>query len=837
MNKKLHLVSNAHIDPVWHWEWEEGAAEAISTYRTAAELCGEFGGYIFCHNEAQLYMWIAEYAPVLFEKIQSLVKQGKWHIMGGWYNQPDCNMPCGEAFVRQALFGRRYFKENFDSTPTTAINFDPFGHSRGLVQILAKSGYDSYLFFRPEDTVACPLPAENFTWIGYDGSTVTGRRVLSWYGSNLGKAAEKVDRILGETPDGGLNICLWGVGNHGGGPSRKDLQDISDFIAKVAADGDTVVHSTPEEFFDELRSRTALPEHRGDLNPRFPGCYTSQIRIKQLYRKMENMLFMTEKMCVHANMLGMAYPEQDLREAVKDMLVAEFHDTLPGTSVQPVEESAIRSLSHGLEILSRLRARAFFKLAENLSPVKVDEIPIVAYNPHPYAVESVFACEFNLWDANYEDVFFNPTVYYQGQALLTQAEKEHSNIPIQWRKRVVFQGRMAAASINFFTCKFERLSKKPDVMLKEKNGHFIFKNDRMEIIINATTGHIDSLKVGERKILSDKSFEIAVFEDSLDPWYMDLYEWKKIIGTFTLLSSEKGSKYSGVDKIIPSVRVIEDGDVRTVVEAVFGYDDSFAQIRYLLPKAGTSFDIELRINNAEKKKLFKLMLPAAFKNGVCEGETVFGRESLPTTGRENVSQRYLSLCNDELGFSVANDTIYGSSCKNDKLMLSLLRSPAFTAHPVEDRDVMLQDRFSPYNDQGERLYFFRVTAGTSAEVKAKRYFDATLLNQPVYCLYFYPGGKGAETSCAIQVSATDMSGRPLQDGAVEISAFKKAEFTEDYIVRLFNHSGETVQCELNIPLLKISHRLNLSAFEAETFRVKMDECSAVNMMEGEKTIT
>jgi len=157
MHKTIHLISNAHIDPVWQWEWEEGAAAAISTFYTAAQLCDEFDDYIFCHNEAQLYMWISEYDPALFSKIQSLVKRGKWHIMGGWFNQPDCNMPSGEGFVRQALFGRRYFKENFNCVPTTAINFDSFGHSRGLVQVLQKSGYDSYIFCRPsrED---CPLP-------------------------------------------------------------------------------------------------------------------------------------------------------------------------------------------------------------------------------------------------------------------------------------------------------------------------------------------------------------------------------------------------------------------------------------------------------------------------------------------------------------------------------------------------------------------------------------------------------------------------------------------------------------------------------------------------------
>ena len=107
--RKLHLICNAHLDPVWLWDWEEGLAETLSTFRTAAKFCEEFDGFIFCHNESVLYKWTEEYEPALFKKIQELVEQGKWHIMGGWFLQPDCNLPSGESFVRQGLQGKKYF--------------------------------------------------------------------------------------------------------------------------------------------------------------------------------------------------------------------------------------------------------------------------------------------------------------------------------------------------------------------------------------------------------------------------------------------------------------------------------------------------------------------------------------------------------------------------------------------------------------------------------------------------------------------------------------------------------------------------------------------------------
>ena len=131
--KKLFLVCNAHLDPVWLWDWQEGVAAAIATFRAAADICEAADDFVFCHNEAMIYSWVEQYDPTLFRRIQALVKAGKWHIMGGWYLQPDCNLPSGESILRQIIVGRRYFMEKFHAVPSIAVNFDTFGHSRGLV--------------------------------------------------------------------------------------------------------------------------------------------------------------------------------------------------------------------------------------------------------------------------------------------------------------------------------------------------------------------------------------------------------------------------------------------------------------------------------------------------------------------------------------------------------------------------------------------------------------------------------------------------------------------------------------------------------------------------------
>ena len=139
--KELHLICNAHLDPVWQWDWNEGATAALATFYSAVDIAEEYD-YVFCHNEALLYEFVEQYDPKLFERIRGLVKAGKWHIMGGWYIQPDCNIPSGEGFVRQIETGLRYFKEKFGVRPSVAVNFDSFGHTQGLVQILNKCGYN-----------------------------------------------------------------------------------------------------------------------------------------------------------------------------------------------------------------------------------------------------------------------------------------------------------------------------------------------------------------------------------------------------------------------------------------------------------------------------------------------------------------------------------------------------------------------------------------------------------------------------------------------------------------------------------------------------------------------
>lgn len=809
--KKLHLLCNAHLDPCWLWEWEEGAAEALSTFRTAADICEQNDTFIFNHNEATLYRWVEEYEPELFARIQELARAGRWHIMGGWHLQPDCNMPRGESFVRQILSGRRYFREKFGAEPTTAINFDPFGHSRGLVQILRKSGYTAYLFGRPHEEIF-PLPPDGFVWVGYDGSAVDAHRFIGWYNAPLGKAREKAEKWMQDNADREIGLMLWGVGNHGGGPSRKDIADLNALIA--AADMPEIVHATPEAYFEDIRrSGVERPRMARDLNSWAPGCYTSQVRLKQRHRQLENALYMAEKMAATAALQGlMDYPREALHEAMMDLLTAEFHDILPGSSVQPVEEAGLRLMDHGLEILSRLRARSFFALASGQPCAQEGTIPILAYNPHPYPLEGVFECEFNLPDFNFEDTFTVPMVRLNGEPIPCQVEKELGNLPVDWRKRCVFRATLAPAQMTRFDCTLETmLPARPAHGRAPENGVHRVVTDDIEVVVDARTGLMRRFVAHGVDCLRDAAFTPLVMADNPDPWTAEALSYREIAGCFAALPPDAAGRICGLGGPIDPVHIIEDGPVRTVIEAVMGYGDSFLVLTYKIPKQGAELEIHVRVHWNEKDKMLKLALPIAFDEPKYMGQTAYGRDVLPGEEREVVAQQWVAAVSERDGMALTciNDGSYGSDFPDREIRLTLLRSPAYSGLPFKDRPLVRQDAYTPRIEQGEREFRFWITAGPLPQRMTRIEREALAHNEKPFLLSFNPRGAGD----------APLPGILLDDDAVVIGAFKRAEDSGAYIVRLFEPSGCASTTTLRIPAAKIVQEIRLQPFEIKTLLV------------------
>lgn len=782
----VHLVCNAHLDPAWLWEIDEGAAEVLSTFRIAADFCEEYDGFVFNHNEAILYEWVKEFDAGLFARIQRLVREGRWHIMGGWFLQPDCNMPSGESFVRQILIGRQFFSQHFDVEPSTAINFDPFGHTRGLVQIMARSGYTSYIHCRPgpEDLT---LPGEYYRWIGYDGSSVVVARKADMYISHVGAAVEKTRATMEREADHDPVLVLWGIGNHGGGPSREDLRMIAAFQQESSERGDSILHSTPERFFGDLAaSGRELPEWTNDLNPWAPGCYTSQIRIKQKHRRLENDLYATERLAVHAGLLELAeYPRQEIAAAQYDLLTSEFHDILPGSSIRPVEEASLRLLDHGLEILSRARRRLFFALAATMPAPEADTIPIIAYHSGARPADGVWECEFQPPRQNWESTFTDYEVVHDGKVVPSQIEHEASSLTLDWRKKIVFRATLPAASMTRFVCRPVIRQSRPVPTLTARDGRLVMANESMRLAVSASTGLVDEFVVNGVSLVRPGAFQPIVVADDEDAWGSMVRRYRDQVGAFTLMSAERSAAYSGFDgTTLPAVRVIEEGAVRTIVEALFQYGDSACILRYKVPRAGASFDLEVEVNWREKNRMLKLAIPTTLDGTKLLGQVAFGVQELPANGDELVTQRWQAVvgqatehAGERFALGMIDDGVYGSDFSDGELRISLVHAPVYSALRLGERPIVSADRHNPRIDQGERFFSFRVVADRADDLVSRLGTLAAAFNERPYFLSLFTRGDGVPLA----------AGLTLDDDAVLCSALKAAEDGEpELIARLFN---------------------------------------------------
>lgn len=787
--KKLHLLCNAHLDPQWLWRWNEGLAEAISTFRVAADFCEQYEGFVFNHNEALLYEWVEEHEPQLFERIQKLVCEKKWVIMGGWYLQPDCVMTSGESLMEQIRLGREYFQEKFGVSPTTAINFDPFGHSRGLVQILAKSGYDSYIFMRPYEIKG------DFLWEGFDGSLVLAHGIYGAYSTAKGEALKKIQgQLLAEDKDTGL--CLWGIGNHGGGPSRMDLEHINAFIAAAQTE---IVHSSAEAYIAEI-DRSNLKVIDRSLIPCMVGCYTSMVRVKQANRRLENKLAVAEKIMCYAEMTtDYKFDTEELQKAKKALAFCQFHDVLPGSSIKAVEEDSLRTFAFGEEIADRLYTKAFFKMCEGQKKARDGEIPIIIFNPHPYEIEGVFEADFMLQNQNWNEDEQTLALVYdeEGKELPTQNEKPQCTFHLDWPKKVSFVGKVAPCSVSRFDCKLSTVKTHTlPKMVYDEDGIRV-TNSRMNVCINRKTGLIECYEVDGKRYI-ENSGNIEVYQDNEDPWGMRVDSFKEYEGSFQLMSDEEANAFCGYpDEQLQNVRVVEDGAVRIKVQAFFSYKRSVAVVEYTIPKNGIYIDVDILMYSNEPNKMVKYRIDTGL-DGKPWGETAFGCEKLYDDERECVYHKWCGIQDGEDGLYVVNRGIYGGSFTKNTIKLSLLRTPIYAAHPIGKRQIAPHDRYIQHIDMGERQFSFRITTEKNIAREAQIY------NETPSALSFFPSGEGVKKECIFTID----------DPRILLSSCKKN--ADQYELTLFNASDSQVDAKITVHLQNRVEEVHFAKYELIT---------------------
>lgn len=784
---KIHLLCNAHLDPVWLWQRNEGMAEAMATFRIAADFCEKYDNFVFNHNEAVLYEWVLENEPELFDRIKKLVQAGKWRIMGGWYLQPDCVMTSGESIIRQIKVGNDFFKKHFGTIPKTSIGFDAFGHSKGIIQILKKTGYENYAYLRPREAECRP-----FIWQGFDGSEVKAYKLYDYYCTPKGEALKRIEAYMKDFPDREVNLISWGIGNHGGGPSEKDLNDINNFIKENKTH--EIIHSDLDKYFSDLDD-SKLERVNTSLMHCMVGCYTSMVRVKQGHRRLENALSMCEKMLCQS---GISYDPDKLSDAEKALLFTEFHDVLPGTAIKKVEEDSLRLIGYGEEILDRLISKSFFKLCQGQPKAKDGEIPVLVYNPHPYVVEGDFVVEFQMAEQNHpaNGLYHVKVKNEKGEYIPCQLEQEASAHGLDWRKRVSFYAKLAPMGISRFDCELE--FKKDNTRIKpysETDTHFILNNQYLNIEINKETGLIDKYVVGDTEMIN--SIKVKAYKDNADPWGMEVDAFNECIGVFTPTGF---------------VRVIENGDVRTKIQTKLIHSKSEAILTYIFSKHSKALDIDVKMLTGDENIMHKLCIETTLsKDAKAYVQTMFGTDETHKEGKESVFQKWCGLKDNTHSINILNSGTYGGSFEDNEIRISLLRTPIYSAHPVERVKLVGEEKSYERIDMGERDFSFRICVN-------EKYTDceAEVFNQKPYVLAFFPSGAGEKTDNGIE----------LDNKHIILSGLKDTDTGR--IIRLFNSTNEEQVCNLY-------GSINFGPFEVKTFRLEKEKLIERNML-GEEIL-
>jgi alpha-mannosidase len=342
------------------------------------------------------------------------------------------------------------------------------------------------------------------------------------------------------------------------------------------------------------------------------------------------------------------------------------------------------------------------------------------------------------------------------------------------------------------------------------------KSENSQVIIDTDSGWIKTYRVSGIDYLRPGAFQALVVEDNPDPWGMLVDSFKKVTGSFFLMTKEESARFAGISlNELDPVRVIEDGPVRTVVEALFKYRCSSLCVRYKIPKQESAFEIELRVYWNEKDCMLKLSIPTAFSEGGCRGQVAYGVEDFKDRGVELVAQKWIGIhsASYQHALTVINNGTHGFDFSEGELRLSLLRSAAYAAHPVGNNvHIVPQDRLEPRIDQGERVFRFWVRGGEASQRFASIDREALAKNETPMVLSCSPPGTGEKPT----------PGFCLDDNVVQATAVKKAEDENWLILRLFEPTGEQRTTKVTIPGRSLSFDVTLGGFEIKSLAVDLD---------------
>lgn len=372
---RVHCISHAHIDMNWMWGFQETAAITVDTFRTVLDLMKEYPGFTFAQSQASTYQIIEQFAPDMIEEIKQRVAEGVWEVSASTWVETDKNMPNGESLARHILYTKRYLSKLLDLKPESLeLDFEPdtFGHNVTVPEICHKGGVKYYYHCRGNSD---PASESAYRWRARSGAELLVWRDPSWYNGTVdANSFNKVPAMCARNNISSF-LFVYGVGDHGGGPTRRDLDRIVEIASWPIMP--TVMFSTYSAFFHELETqKEGLPIREGEMNFVFTGCYTSQSRIKMANRIGEDRIYEAEFLGAAANALadGPRY-NASFGKAWEQILFNHFHDILPGSGVIDTREYAMGQFQRAMAAIQTNANCAMRTLAEAIDTSALGSAP------------------------------------------------------------------------------------------------------------------------------------------------------------------------------------------------------------------------------------------------------------------------------------------------------------------------------------------------------------------------------------------------------------------------------------------------------------------------------
>jgi alpha-mannosidase len=797
----VHMIGNAHIDPVWLWRWEEGQEVILQTCRDAVANLRRYRQFVFCRSSAAAYKVIEQRDARLFEQIRRLVKEGRWIIVNGWWEQPDCNIPCGESYVRHALYAKAYFREKFDVDVTIGWNVDTFGHCGTLPQILAKSGFRYYIFFRPGNHEKA-LPGL-FWWQAADGSRVLACKPPAGYASRPGDLTDNIEKVAVCVEPGLSDVMyFYGRGDHGGGPTPENIESI--IAASERKDGPAVEFSHPERFFQKVLSyRKDFPVVAEDLQHHARGCYSAVSEVKRRNRKAELGLMTAEKLSAVAHRyFRVPYPRDDVARAWQGILFCQFHDVLAGTSIREAYERDVYPLYDQADrIASEALERSLAAIASR-ADTRGKGQPALVFNPCPWARKGAARVRV-------------PADLKQLQFRVMDGKRE---VPSQvvaihdaggrHRAEVAFIAEVGGLGFRVYHILNEEGSPAPSQLCA---GPDSLENTRFHLQFDPESGALASLrdKIRGTEYLAAAGNTLLVIDDPSDTWSHGVDFFRNQIGAF----HARGR-----------VQLLAGGPVCAILRITSEYGRSLAQQDIFVYADLDRIDCHMTIDWREQFKMVKLPFPLALQDTTATFDIPYGAIVRQATGEEEPGQFWGDVTGsangNQCGVALLNDCKYGFDVKDSEMRMTVLRSPIYAFHDPRKPDPRVTYDFT---DQGEQHLRYALIPHDGSWRDAHVPRRAWEFNLPLIArLEPAHSGPLGRSGALAEIKPENVVG----------TVIKLAEKGGDLILRFYEAEGLSAKGTVRLPREKLRRTVNVSPWEIKTVRIsRSGKVANVNLLE------